>query len=35
MNWQLTDYLIWATNLEAQAPQLKCLGAEELSENFP
>ena len=23
---KLTDLLIWATNLEARAPQLKCLG---------
>ena len=23
---KLTDLLIWATNLEAQAAQLKCLG---------
>ena len=24
---KLTDLLIWATNLEARAPQLKCLGS--------
>ena len=33
---KLTDLLIWATNLEARAPQLKCLGSPKgLPEIFP
>ena len=31
---KLTDLLIWATNLEARAPQLKCLGSSKGSLQF-
>ena len=37
INQQLIDLLFWATNLEAQVPQLKCLHGEpkRLPEIFP